>query len=400
MKKNIINFKRKTRTKPMPSRNALGHKERKKIFEVLNYYKKKKIDPGYQGFFEDIYCKNFSKTMGGGYTDAVATGTAALYISLAALQLPKKSEVLVSPVTDPGTISAIILNGLKPKLLDSSKGSYDIHISEIKKRTNKKTSCILVVHSLGRATYMKDIVKFAKKRSIKVLEDCSQAHGAKISGKRVGTFGDIAAFSTMYRKTTISGASGGIVYTKKKNLFQKALAYADRGKPRWLKNFNDRNPNQYLFPALNLHTDEISCAIGIASLKRLDKVRLSRFNYVKKVSELLKHKSKCCIPYGCSKNDSPFTYPIIVNTKKIKISKEKFAEKVLSEGIGLNTHYQYLVRDWAWVKKYLSDSYDTPNAREIRNKSFNLYLNENYGNQEVIDTVNAILKVEKKFCKV
>ena len=107
----------------MPSRKALGTKERKKIFEVLNYYKKKNIDPGYQGFFENIFCKKFSKIMGGGYADAVATGTSAIYVALAALELPKKSDVLVSPVTDPGTISAIILNDLKPKLLDSHKNS-------------------------------------------------------------------------------------------------------------------------------------------------------------------------------------------------------------------------------------------------------------------------------------
>jgi len=399
MKINKISLNKKIRKKPMPSRKALGTKERKKIFEVLNYYKKKNIDPGYQGFFENIFCKKFSKIMGGGYADAVATGTSAIYVALAALELPKKSDVLVSPVTDPGTISAIILNDLKPKLLDSHKNSYDINIEEIKKRSNKKTSCILVVHSLGRPTPMRDIVKFAKKKSIKILEDCSQAHGAKISGKRVGAFGDVAAFSTMYRKTTITGASGGVVYTKNKELYKKVLAYADRGKPRWKKNFDDRNPSQYLFPALNLHTDEISCAIGISSLERLDKVRKARFKYVKEVSNLLKNYSKCCLPYGCSKNDSPFTYPIIVKTERIKLSKINFAKEILKEGIGLNPHYQYLVEDWLWVRKYLRDNYKTKNARKVRDKSFNLYLNENYGAQEVKDTVNAILKVEKKFSK-
>ena len=94
----------------MPSRKALGKEEEAKIIEAINYYKKRNMDPGYQGVFEEKYCKLFSKKMGGGYADAVATGTAAIFVSLAALNLPKNSEVLVSRITDPGTISAIIMN--------------------------------------------------------------------------------------------------------------------------------------------------------------------------------------------------------------------------------------------------------------------------------------------------
>src|SRR5437899_7473461 len=106
----------------------------------------------------------------------------------------------------------------------------------------------------------------ARARGIKILEECRQAPGAKLSGKPVGAFGDIAAFSTMYRKAHISGAAGGIVYTRNLELFRRALAHADRGKHRWKSDFDDRNPATYLFPALNLHTDQISCAVGLSSL--------------------------------------------------------------------------------------------------------------------------------------
>ena len=102
-----------------------------------------------------------------------------------------------------------------------------------------------------------------------MIEDCSQAHGAKVGGRPVGTFGDIAAFSSMYRKAHIAGGSGGIVYSRNEELFRQAFAHADRGKPRWKKDFSDFDPGGFLFPALNLHTDEISCGIGLMSLSRL-----------------------------------------------------------------------------------------------------------------------------------
>src|SRR5215470_17765098 len=102
------------RAKPMPPRFALGEAEMAMVQEVLQHYRDKAVDPGYQGMFEKRYTDGFVKTMGGGHADAVATGTAAIYIAVAALNLPAGSEVMVSPVTDPGTLAAIILNRLVP----------------------------------------------------------------------------------------------------------------------------------------------------------------------------------------------------------------------------------------------------------------------------------------------
>ena len=75
-----------------------------------------------------------------------------------------------------------------------------------------------------------------QKNKIYLLEDCSQAIGAKINGKMVGTFGDVSAFSTMYRKNLAANSSGGMIFTKKYNTYKKILAYADRGKYYGMKN--------------------------------------------------------------------------------------------------------------------------------------------------------------------
>src|SRR6185437_11539038 len=172
-----------------------------------------------------------------GYADAVATGTASLYIAVAALDLPKGSEVLCSPITDPGSLSAIILNGLKPRLCDSTPDSYNIGVAQFRERITPDVSAALIVHSAGQAAEIDQIMPEARSRGIKVLEDCSQAHGAQIKGRAIGSFGDIAAFSTMYRKAHMTGPSGGVVYSRDLDLFRRALAHADRGKPRWRDDF-------------------------------------------------------------------------------------------------------------------------------------------------------------------
>ena len=116
----------RVRKTPMPARLALGDGERQMIQSVLDYHRERNLDPGYEGHFEKMYCRAFAEMMGGGYVDAVATGTSALYIAVAALNLPKGSEVLISPITDPGSLAAIVLNGLKPRLIDSKPGSYNV----------------------------------------------------------------------------------------------------------------------------------------------------------------------------------------------------------------------------------------------------------------------------------
>jgi perosamine synthetase len=326
------------RKRPMPPRVALGDAEAAAIAEVLAYYREKQVDPGYEGIFEQRYTDAFVKFMGGGYADAVATGTASLYIAVAALQLPAGSEVIVSPITDPGCLASIILNGLVPRLADAAPGTFNMGVEQFAARVTPNVRAVMLVHSLGRAAEVEEIVKEAHARGIMVIEDCSQSQAARVKGRPVGNFGDIAAFSTMYRKAHMTGASGGVVFSHDIDLYHRALAYADRGKPRWQNDFDDRNPNQFLFPALNLHTDEISCAIGVASLARLQDTILRRLAFLAEFSGRLKDRATVCAPYGYTPNDSPFVYPVLVDCERITCSKQEFAKAVLAEGIGLNPH--------------------------------------------------------------
>ena len=385
-----------TRAKPMPARLAFGPEEEAMVSECLNYYRTRELDPCYQGHFEERYCQAFEDFLGSGYADAVATGTASLYVSIAALSLPKGSEVLVSPITDPGTLSAIILNGLTPKLMDSSPGQYCSGPEEFASRITPKVKAAIVVHSFGRPAPIDEIVRIAKINGIKIIEDCSQAHGASLNGQQVGTFGDIAAFSTMYRKAHITGASGGVVFSRDLHTFQLAAAHADRGKPRWRSNFDDRDPSKFMFPALNLHTNEISCAIGIASLARLPSSIAARQKYVRGVQNGLA-SSKICNPFPVNDGDSPFIYPVIVDESQLSCTKLDFAKALLHEGIGLNPDYKYLVRDWDWLHQYLADDYETINARKILSSTIFLYLNEKYDQTEIDDTLFAIKKVEAAY---
>ena len=113
------------------------------------------------------------------------------------------------------------------------------------------------------------------------------------------------------------GRAGGVVFSKDIDLFRQALAHADRGKPSWAADFDDRNPNQFLFTAHNFHTDELSCAIGTASLARVQDTILRRLTFIAEFAGRLKDRSQVCTPFGYTPNDSPFVYPIVVDCARI-----------------------------------------------------------------------------------
>ncbi|HUO44204.1 MAG TPA: DegT/DnrJ/EryC1/StrS family aminotransferase [Burkholderiales bacterium] len=385
------------RSRPMPPRMAMGPAEIAMLEQAINYYRERNADPGYQDAFEKLYTDEFVAMMGGGYADSVATGTASVFIALAALDLPKGSEVIVSPITDPGTLSAITMNGLKPRLADSQPNDYNIGVQQFVDRIGPNVSAAVIVHATGQATDIDRIVQEAHARGVKIIEDCSQSHGAQILGRMVGTFGDIAAFSTMNRKTHISSGSGGMVYSRNLDIFRQALAHADRGKPRWIAGFDDRNPETFLFPAMNWNTDELSCAIGLASLRRLRDTIIRRLAFVSELAALLDEMDTMFSLLPWRPTDSPFVLPVFVDLARSKHGKIEIAEAVRAEGIGLNPHYRYVVSEWPWLKPYLADDFGTPEALSSRNRSFCLYVNENYGSEEALDVAAALLKVDRAF---
>ena len=124
------------RSKSMPSRFAFGFKELTSLLSCLYFYRRKGLDPGYQGFFENKLCNEFSMFMGDGYTDCVSSGCASIFIALKVLNLPDGSLVATSPVTDASVIGCMNEQKLVPYLIDSQNNSYNVTVNEIKERYN------------------------------------------------------------------------------------------------------------------------------------------------------------------------------------------------------------------------------------------------------------------------
>ena len=384
----------KTIADPMPARGQFGPDALDMVKAVFESALQKSRDFGYQGEFEDRYTDAFRRFMGGGYADGVSSGTAAVLVSLSALELPAGSEVLVSPVTDPGGVSPVVFARHGPKVVDAAEGSFNIGPDELARAISPRSRAVIVTHVGGVPADMAGITAVAEAHGIAVIEDCSQAHGATIAGRPVGTFGEIAAFSTMFGKAHSTGGCGGVVYTRDESLYWRARSLADRGKPFHRRDFDAKDPSTFLFPALNFNLDELSAAIGCHTLERLPETIRRRREIAGMWTDALSQNPVLRgLPVAPSLAPSPFFYTVVFRDPVSLETKQRFTEALIAEGVWLNPHYRFAVSEWDWLAPYLTEPARTPNACALRDRSFNLLFHEGFTDASVAKTVQAIDKV-------
>lgn len=390
----------KFRAAPLPGRRLFGEEELRAVTAVFEESWLEGADFGFQGRFEEEFAEKFCQFQGGGFADAVNSGTSAVYLALQALNLPAGSEVIVSPVTNPGGVMPLAVQDVKLVIPDAAPDSFNISPEGFAKSITAKTRAAVLTHLGGHAIDLDPIMEVASARGIKIIEDCSQAHGTLYKGKRVGTFGEIAAFSTMYSKTLATGGTGGLVYTKNEDYYWKIRALADRGKPFNQPGFDFKNTTDYLFPALNFNADELSCAIGTSVLARLQEIIDRRHEIAGQIDRALAatrsvRPAELELP---GTRSSIFFHTVRLDLDKIKVSKKEFVEALAAEGIWINGDYRDITCEWRWIPEYVRDFRKTTNAINFRDKSFNILFNERFTDREVEDIIGAILKVESAYC--
>ena len=177
-----------------------------------------------------VFEQEFAKMVDSKYAIAVANGSLALTCAYRSLSISKGDEIITSPRTFIATASSAVMLGAKPIFADVDIDSGVITAESIEPLITKKTRAICVVHLGGWPADMEKICALAKKFGLYVIEDCSQAHGAKIKGKSVGSFGDVATWSFCQDKIISTGGEGGMVTTSSKSIYEYIWALKDHGK--------------------------------------------------------------------------------------------------------------------------------------------------------------------------
>jgi dTDP-4-amino-4,6-dideoxygalactose transaminase len=410
MKKLAVDGGEKIIQSPFKERYNFGAEEREAVLALMDETIKSGNMFGYQGTQEEAFCKEFAEFLGGGYADGVNSGTNAIYVALKALQLPPFSEVIVGCITDPGGMMPIVINTCIPIVSDVMSGSFNTGAAMIEPLITPRTSAIIVAHIGGEPANMPEIMTLAKKHNLKVIEDCAQAHMAKINGLNVGTFGDIGTFSLMRSKHMCAGGQGGAVFTKSEELYWRIRCAADRGKP-----FNLPAGSTNVVPAINCNMDEIHAAIARAELKKLPKVVSRRKAFVKRLKKKGMNNLKAVkIPEVPSWADHCYWWwKLRVDISVLKCPRNDFFAAIAAEGLQVAPSYRALPASMDWFKNRTEQfpwndpqykgnprqEFPCPNADAAMDDFFILPLSESWGEAEAESIIKAIRKVESVMVK-
>ncbi len=253
-----------------PGSYVFGAEERKELMDVIESgYLFRYGTEGVDGFQHKVasFEIELAQKLGSKYATATSSGTGALLCCMAALGIGAGDEVIVPGYTFIASISSIILSNAIPVLAEVDD-SLTIDPSRIEELITERTRAIMPVHMLGNPCDMDAIMKIAKKHNLYVIEDCCQAFGASYKGKRVGNFGDIAAYSLNVFKTITAG-DGGAVVTNDDRLHERAFGFHDQGhKPsRMGVEVGARS-----IIGMNMRMNELTGAVSLAQLRKLDTI--------------------------------------------------------------------------------------------------------------------------------
>jgi dTDP-4-amino-4,6-dideoxygalactose transaminase len=275
--------------------------------------------------------KEFAEFCGVKYCVGVNSGTDALILSLKAIGIREKDFVITSPLTAPAVVSAIYMAGGEPIFVEIDRyGLLDYSsFEEICKRFGKRAiRAVIPIHLYGKICDMERINSIAKKYDIKVIEDASHSHGAKIGNRKAGSFGDIGAFSFYPTKPLGAMGDGGAIVTNDRDIYEYV---------RRLRNYGLISSDEYPYKqkGYNSRLDEIQAAILLAKLPYVEKWNEERRNLVKHYIKKLKENNIRTIYEENDINESHacHLFPIVVENREI------VKENLLKRGIETKIRY-------------------------------------------------------------
>ncbi len=356
-----------------PKKNYISYKKEidNAIYDVLEsgfYILGKNVK-----FFEN----EFSKYTNSKYCVSCASGTDAIILGLLSLGIKKNDEVITTNFTANATITAICGIGAIPKLIDIDDKFFHINEKLIEKKITKKTKAIIAVHLYGQSCCIDQIKRISKKYKLKLIEDCSQAHGAKLKKKKIGNFGDIGTFSFYPTKNISAVGDAGAIITNNKKVYNKLILLREYG---WKKRYYT---DVY---GTNSRLDEIQAAILRVKLKNNFKETKKRIYIAKRYFQridnplvtLPKIRNSCLHVFHLFVIKVPFTV------------RNKFINYMKKNKVICLIQYPYAISEQKYFKKIIKRN-DYPISIKISKSVISLPIYPELKNSEqnkIIELIN------------
>ncbi len=337
------------------------------LFNIKKNYTNQKsaIDRAIKGVLKDcnfilgknveLFEKEFANYLGVKYAVGVGSGTDALILSLRALNLKTSDEVIIPANSYPTAFAVAAV--ATPRLVDINPGTLNMDPRGLEKAITKRTKAIIPIHLYGLAAELEPIISIAKKHQIFIIEDASQAHGAKYKGRKAGSIGNLGCFSFYPTKNLGAIGDGGVVVTNSPRLAKDVRA---------LRMYGEKKRYQSFRLGIVSRLDELQAAVLREKLKKLDFYNKKRRRIADYYFTYLKNSPFILPPKGL---DSSHVYHLFTIQTE---NRDKIHNYLTTKGVYTGNGYPpptHFIKSFSFLGYHKGDF---PNAESVSGKIITL----------------------------
>jgi perosamine synthetase len=348
--------------------------------------------------FEDA----FNSYIGCKKSLAVSSWTAAGHLALEAYELKAGDEVIVPTMTFPATAEIVCYFGAKPVIVDVEESTLNISLSEIEKALTSKTRAIIPVHYGGQPCDMDEILDFAKKHNLKVIEDAAHSLPATYKGKKIGTISDVTCFS-FYATKTLSTGEGGMICTNDETLAERCKIMRLHGINRdaW-KRYTESGSWYYevVAPGYKYNFTDLQASLGLPQLKKVDMMWHFRQSIAARYTQALKD-NKYIRLHGI-KNDresSWHLFPIRLNLETLTINRAQLIDEMRKNNIGVGVHFMPVHQHIYYKETFNLDDKNYPVSSSVFPRLISLPIYPGMSDEHVNRVIDILTNLLRKYSR-
>lgn len=356
--------------------------------------------------------REFAGYIGAGHAVASTSGTSALHLAVAAINPEPGDEIVVPPITDFGTVIAVLAANAVPVFADVDPVTGCLTAESVARVVSERTRAVIVVHLFGGPAPVDEIVALCRPRGIAVVEDCAQAYLTVPPGgdSYAGTRADIGCFSLQQSKH-ISAGDGGLTVTDDADLARRMRLFADKGWPR------DSGERTHLCFGVNYRMTELVGAVARVQLGRLRGVVEARRGIARRLVDALEDLPGLRLAADVARH-SYWLFPLLLDPAVVGVGNREYGAALAAEGLPVSAGYLdrpvYLVPALTERRTFGRSAFpltspparkefryaagDCPNAETLVSSTLLvMQCNEKYTDADVADLIDGVRKVHRHF---
>ncbi len=339
--------------------------------------------------------KRIADYVGAKYAVAVNSGTSALHLCIRALDIKDGDEVITTPFSFIASANCALYERAVPVFVDIDEKTLCIDPDKIEEKITPRTKAILPVHVFGFPCDMDKIMKIARKHNLSVIEDACEALGTTYKGKKVGAIGDVGVFA-FYPNKQITTAEGGMLVTNDEKIAKLCRSMRNQGRDE-----HSRQSPWLLHNRLgyNYRLNEISAALGVAQIERIDEIIKRRREIAETYNEKLRNQKDIILPfYGKRTDISWFVYVIRLNPNKFTTEdRSQIMEKLKKQGIACSNYFPPIHLMKFYTEKFGYKKGDYPITEKVSETTLALPFYNNIKSSEIDYVCSTLVKTLKEF---